>query len=247
MFDIGTRHDYFAHDTNSVLDQERLLHEIARELYRPAGEQLYAQARRNPTQQIVISMSGTALEMLERFDPITLRLYRSVAQLSSVVVRADTYYHSLAFWFSPAEHARQVHMHEAVVERLFGVQTQRHTPELVHSPVWLRSGIQQSALDDVYALEVPVLQSNDAELIEDWRRLQAIDHFRAMDMVEDENAEYAYESNSHTAQYVRAHGSPYETYISYKNALEDIAWRLEPQTHAESAFAESKPELQPLI
>lgn len=78
--------------------------------------------------------------------------------------------------------------------------------------------IQLDALRATYALEDQVIQSEDDELVDMWRKLQAADHFNYM--------------GSHwlgTDQSVRQfnpYESPYDAYIAFMNALSDLQLRV---------------------
>jgi alpha-amylase len=82
---------------------------------------------------------------------------------------------------------------------------------------WLGNRMQQTALDELYRLGLAVLQSHDAQLIEDWRKLTTSDHFYYMCT--------KWFSDGDVHKYFSPYESPYEGYIAFMNVLNDVALR----------------------
>ena len=74
--------------------------------------------------------------------------------------------------------------------------------------------IQRAALGAIYALEEPVLSSNDKQLIKDWRRLQTSDHFYYM------CTKWFADGDVH--KYFNPYDSPYDGFITFINVLKLI-------------------------
>lgn len=83
---------------------------------------------------------------------------------------------------------------------------------------WLGNGIQNAALDAVYALEKDIKASHDDRLLEDWRKLQTSDHFYYMCT--------KYWSDGDVHKYFSPYESPYEAYRRFSHALCDLKLRL---------------------
>ncbi len=83
---------------------------------------------------------------------------------------------------------------------------------------WLSNEIQHDAINSIYALESAVLETNDARLIEDWRRLQTSDHFYYM------CTKWFADGDVH--KYFSPYDSPYEAFISWMNVLQDLKLRV---------------------
>lgn len=83
---------------------------------------------------------------------------------------------------------------------------------------WRSNPIQHDALAKIYALEDDVLSTGDQQLIDDWRRLQTSDHFYYM------CTKWWNDGDVH--KYFSPYGSPYEAFINYMNALQDIKLRV---------------------
>jgi alpha-amylase len=83
---------------------------------------------------------------------------------------------------------------------------------------WLGNSMQANALHDVYELADAVLATNDAALIDDWRRLQTSDHFYYMCT--------KWFSDGDVHKYFNPYESPYDAYINYMNILENVRARI---------------------
>ncbi|MFP4524292.1 MAG: glycoside hydrolase family 57 protein [Candidatus Woesearchaeota archaeon] len=83
---------------------------------------------------------------------------------------------------------------------------------------WLGNPIQDSAVQQLYALEEPVKRSGDKKLLEDWRRLTTSDHFYYM------CTKWFNDGDVH--KYFNPYDSPYDAFISFMNVLNDMAIRL---------------------
>ncbi len=83
---------------------------------------------------------------------------------------------------------------------------------------WTGNSMQQGAFASIYGLRDAILQSNDLELIEDWRKLQTSDHFYYM------CTKWFNDGDVHA--YFSPYNSPYEAYIAFMNAYQDLKFRL---------------------
>lgn len=83
---------------------------------------------------------------------------------------------------------------------------------------WLSNPMQHDAVKKLYEMRNDVLASGDAELIEDWRRLQTSDHFYYM------CTKWFADGDVH--KYFNPYETPYEAFIAYMNALSDLKMRL---------------------
>ncbi|HMK46455.1 MAG TPA: alpha-amylase [Methanocella sp.] len=69
------------------------------------------------------SLSGTAIEQMERWSPDTLELFRQVARHKNTEILAQTYYHSLASLFDDfGEFEQQLKLHAKLMKDEFGVK-----------------------------------------------------------------------------------------------------------------------------
>ena len=86
---------------------------------------------------------------------------------------------------------------------------------------WLGNKMQQSAIHSLYQLENEVKLSNNAQLLKDWRRLQTSDNFYYM------CTKWFNDGDVH--KYFNPYDSPYDSFISFMNILNDLRMRLEQQ------------------
>jgi len=118
VFDVGRRSDYF----DAKLD-EAVLRKVAAKCYGPMNalvEELVA--RTDGRFRASYSITGTALEQLERWAPDVIESFRRLASSGAVEFLAETYYHSLAFVGSRDEFDEQVELHAAAMQRVLGVR-----------------------------------------------------------------------------------------------------------------------------
>jgi len=76
--------------------------------------------RANPGFKVSLSITGTVLEHLEKWSPDALRSFQELVATGQVEIVAETYHHSLAFFYSRSEFEAQVAMHRKKVRELFG-------------------------------------------------------------------------------------------------------------------------------
>jgi alpha-amylase len=58
---------------------------------------------------------------LEEYAPATLETFKKLVATGRVEVLGETYYHSLAFYYSLSEFEEQVKMQNKTIKRIFGV------------------------------------------------------------------------------------------------------------------------------
>jgi len=83
---------------------------------------------------------------------------------------------------------------------------------------WLGNAMQSNALHELYKLEGPLKERNDEQLLTDWRRLTASDHFYYM------STKHFADGEVH--KYFSPYESPYDGYINFMNVLDNIQTRL---------------------
>jgi alpha-amylase len=120
VFDTSTDHSYFDADFDAKTSNERILKKVAEKSYLPANKRLLQILNENPQFKISLSITGTVIEQLERWSPEALRSFQELCQTGRVEIVAETYHHSLAFFYSRAEFEMQVDMHRRKVQEVFG-------------------------------------------------------------------------------------------------------------------------------
>lgn len=89
---------------------------------------------------------------------------------------------------------------------------------------WLSNSMQQDAARHLYDLEEEVLKTRDRQIIDTWRRLGTSDHLYYM------CTKWWNDGDVH--KYFSPYDSPYEAFISYMNALQDLKLRVEEKNYA---------------
>lgn len=130
FFDIGARHDYFDEQAN-----RGIMRKVAEKCYLPMNGLLAELiAQYGEKFKVSFSISGMALDQMERYAPDVLDSFRRLAATGCVEFLAETYAHSLVALKDADEFRRQVAMHSQRVEQLLGYtpRTFRNT-ELIYS------------------------------------------------------------------------------------------------------------------
>lgn len=377
IFNAGSDHNYFDDSTpGAQTNNEFIVNKIAEKSYLPTNAILKELLDTYPEFKISLSISGTAIEQFEQYAPNVLASFQELVNTGKVEILAETYHHSLAFFYSMPEFETQVTMHREKIQKTFG-QTPRvfrntelsynnqiaqwaensgyrgiitegwdgvlgwRSPNYVYRPVntsnirlmmknyklsddmafrfsdptwkeypltadkyanwlhdaakdaqtinlfmdyetfgehqwaetgildflkalpkkwlaessdntfmtisdaidnyepvdeidvpntitwadterdlsaWVGNSMQQQCLNNIYALETPMMQSGDWALIEEWRRMQTSDHFYYM------CTKLFNDGNIHA--YFSPYSNPYEAFTNFTNAYHDLLFRL---------------------
>lgn len=120
VFDTAKKHDYFDAPYDDRRSNERILHKVAEKSYLATNARLMKMLEENPAFKLSISITGTVIEQLEQWSPEALRSFQVLFNTGRVEIVAETYHHSLAFFYSRAEFEMQVDMHKRKVQEVFG-------------------------------------------------------------------------------------------------------------------------------
>jgi alpha-amylase len=120
-------YDFFRIGENAVYEDvamnAAILDKVSDNCYLPANKMFKKLVEENDGRfRMALSISGTAIEQMERYRPDVLDSFRELVATGSVEVLAETYYHSLAFVHSNKEFDRQVEMHLEKLEKVFSVR-----------------------------------------------------------------------------------------------------------------------------
>ena len=125
VFDTAINHDYFNDSVNnSGQNNEQIFKKVADKSYRPMNAVLEKLLATHPEFKLSLSITGVFIEQAEQWAPDVLESFKRLVATGRVEVVAETYYHSLAFFYSMDEFERQVEAHRAKIRELFGVETQ---------------------------------------------------------------------------------------------------------------------------
>jgi len=121
IFDIGNDSEYFNESNETDLNNLKILKKVATKSYLPGNATLLNLLKKYPEFRFAFSFSGVVLEQLEEQLPEVLDSFKKLVATGRVELLADTYYHSLSFFYSEREFERQVKQHERLLQRLFKV------------------------------------------------------------------------------------------------------------------------------
>lgn len=123
IFDTASSHEYFNGSADNDRNNEKVLRKVADKSYRPMNAVLQRLLDRHPEFKVSLSITGTFIEQAERWTPDVLDDFKRLVATGRVEIVAETYYHSLAFFYSREEFERQVEAHKQKIRELFGVET----------------------------------------------------------------------------------------------------------------------------
>ncbi len=125
IFDAGVDHRYFDAPYDDRTSNERIVHKVAEKSYIPTNRRLLKLLNDYPEFKLSLSITGTVIEQLEKWSPEALQSFKDIVATGRVEIVAETYHHSLAFFYSREEFERQVEMHKHKINQVFG-----HTPKV---------------------------------------------------------------------------------------------------------------------
>jgi alpha-amylase len=124
VFDTSIDHNYFFDkDKESNRNNEKILNKVADKSYRPMNALLEKLLNTHPEFKVSLSITGTFIEQAEMWAPDVIESFKRLVATGRVEIVAETYYHSLAFFYSKTEFERQVEAHKNKIRELFGVET----------------------------------------------------------------------------------------------------------------------------
>lgn len=124
VFDTALSHNYFEAAEGAKENNRAILEKVAKKSYLPTNQRLLRLLEDNPRFKLSLSMSGVVIEQLEQWAPPVLQSFKDLVNTGRVEILAETYHHSLAFFYSRQEFEIQVEMHRRKIEETFG-QTPR--------------------------------------------------------------------------------------------------------------------------
>jgi alpha-amylase len=120
IFDAGVDHRYFQAQYDERESNERIMHKVAEKSYLPTNRRLLQLLRDHPEFKLSLSITGTAIEQMQAWAPEALQSFQELCATGRVEIVAETYHHSLAFFYSRSEFETQVQMHAQKVQEVFG-------------------------------------------------------------------------------------------------------------------------------
>lgn len=136
FFDIGDP-NYFNDTSETSRNNKKIFERVARKCYLPTNKILFDVIKEHPQFRASFSITGTALEQMEKFFPEVLDSFKRLVDTGQVELLSETYYHSLSFLYSKKEFRYQVDLHKQKIKKLFGVTSQvfRNTELIYHNDI----------------------------------------------------------------------------------------------------------------
>ena len=119
------RYSVFDSEPNYFDDYKNaeICRKVAARCYLPANQLMLELIRRyGKSFSVSYSVTGVALEQLERWSPEVIDSFRALVDTGQVEMLAETYYHSLAFLYSREEFRAQTIAHSSKISETFGVR-----------------------------------------------------------------------------------------------------------------------------
>lgn len=124
VFDASIDHNYFNDpDAFSDHNNEKIFRKVADKSYRPMNTLLEKLLATHSDFKVSLSITGTFIDQALAWAPDVIDSFKRLVDTGRVEIVAETYYHSLAFFYSRDEFERQVEAHRAKVREIFGVET----------------------------------------------------------------------------------------------------------------------------
>lgn len=124
VFDTAIDHNYFNEpDPLSDRNNEKVFNKVANKSYRPMNALLEKLLKTHDDFKVSLSITGTFIEQAEQWAPDVIESFQRLVATGKVEIVSETYYHSLAFFYSRDEFVRQVEAHKDKIRELFGVET----------------------------------------------------------------------------------------------------------------------------
>ena len=121
IFDVGNTSDYWNADFNSPQSNQRIFEKVTLKSYRPMLKLLEQKMMSHKDFKVSFSITGTWMEQAERWAPDLIEQIRRMVARGQAEILAETYYHSLAFFYDHNEFELQVKLHADKIKKLFGV------------------------------------------------------------------------------------------------------------------------------
>ena len=124
LFDVGTNKNYFSEEKGLKRQSNgEILRKVAEKSYIPMNDLLEKLLKTHPEFKFSFSITGTFIDQAQEFAPEVLESFKRLVQTGRAEIIAETYYHSLAFFFDREEFEAQVRAHQAKIREVFNVET----------------------------------------------------------------------------------------------------------------------------
>jgi alpha-amylase len=121
IFDTARDHEYFNDASETDLNNRRVFERICEKSYRPMNALLEQLLARHDDFKLSLSITGTFIEQAEQWAPDVIDSFKRLVATDKVEILAETYHHTLSFFYSRAEFERDVRLHREKIEQVFHV------------------------------------------------------------------------------------------------------------------------------
>ena len=124
LFDVGTNKNYFSEEKGLKRQSNgEIFRKVAEKSYIPMNNLLEKLLKTHPEFKFSFSITGTFIDQAQEFAPEVLESFKRLVRTGRAEIIAETYYHSLAFFFDREEFETQVRAHQAKIREVFNVET----------------------------------------------------------------------------------------------------------------------------
>lgn len=122
IFSVGYEHNYFSdHRAKESARNQSVLNKVGHKSYLPTNKLLLEMLQEHPEFRVSLSITGVFIDQCEEWAPEILDSFKELVATGRVDIVAETYYHSLAFFYSRKEFEKQVELHRNKIQQLFDV------------------------------------------------------------------------------------------------------------------------------
>ena len=123
IFEVAHDHNYWDEiDYYDKQNNQRIFEKVTEKSYRPMLRILERSLEKHEGFKVSLSITGTWLEQAERWAPELIEQIGRMAKTGRCEILAETYYHSMAFFYDREEFEAQVKKHYQKIYQTFGVK-----------------------------------------------------------------------------------------------------------------------------
>ena len=120
IFDVGVNNNYFTDPNfNSKQNNERIFKKVAEKSYLPTFDLLESNLKKHKEFKFSLSVTGVWLEQSALWMPELIERLKKMVATGRVELVAETYYHSMSFFYDKDEFKDQVKKQVATFKKLF--------------------------------------------------------------------------------------------------------------------------------
>ena len=125
IFDVSHDHNYWDEiDYYDKQNNQRIFEKVAEKSYRPMLALLERSLMEHPGFKVSLSITGTWIEQAELWAPDLISQIREMVATGRVEILAETYYHSMSFFYDRSEFEEQVKKHYQKIVQTFDYKPQ---------------------------------------------------------------------------------------------------------------------------